>query len=35
MPRMLHVNDSKWVEQISEFNEDFTKTYNDEIDERY
>ena len=35
MSRMLHVNDSKWVEQIPEFNEDFTKAYNDEIDERY
>ena len=29
----LPVNDFKWVEDISEFNEDFVKTFNDESDE--
>ena len=29
------INDFKWVEDISEFNEDFRKSYNDESDEGY
>ena len=29
----LPVNDFKWVEDISEFNEDFVKSFNDESDE--
>ena len=29
----LPVNDFKWVEDISEFNESFIKSYNEEIDE--
>ena len=39
MPQKLHVNDLKifeeWVEDISGFNEDFIKRYNDESDEGY
>ena len=31
----MSVNDFKRVEEISEFNEDFIKSYNDESDERY
>ena len=31
----LQVNDFKWVEEISQFNEDFIKSYNDERDEGY
>ena len=30
---MLSVNEFKWVEDISEFNEDFIKSYNYESDE--
>ena len=33
MSQKLPVNDFKWVEDISEFNEDLIKTYNDESDE--
>ena len=29
----LPVNDFKWVEDISEFNEDFVKSFDDESDE--
>ena len=39
MSQKLHVNDLKifeeWVEDISGFNEDFIKRYNDESDEGY
>ena len=35
MSQKLPVNDFKWVEDISEFNEDFIKSYNDESDEGY
>ena len=31
MSQKLSVNDCKWVEAISEFNEDFLKSYNDEV----
>ena len=31
----MPVNDFKWVEDISEFNENFIKSYNDERDEGY
>ena len=33
--RKLYVNDFKWVEYISDFNEDFIKSYGDECDEGY
>ena len=35
MLRKLQVNDFKWVEETSQFNEDFIKSYNDERDEGY
>ena len=35
MSRKLPVNGFKWVENISEFNEDFIKSYHNESDERY
>ena len=35
MLRKLQVNDFKWVEETSQFNEDFIKNYNDERDEGY
>ena len=35
MPQRLRANNFKWVEDISEFNEDFIKSYNDENDEGY
>ena len=35
MSQTLPVNDLKWVEDISEFNRDFIKSYNDESDEGY
>ena len=35
MSQKLLVNDSKQVEDISEFNEDFMKSYNKESDEGY
>ena len=31
----MPVNDFNWVENISEFNEDFIKSYNDESEEEY
>ena len=31
----MPVNDFKWFEDISKFNVDFIKRYNDENDERY
>ena len=34
-PQKLAVNDAKWVEDISEFNEDFIQSYNDESDKVY
>ena len=33
MSQKLPVNDFKWVEDISEFNVDFIKSYNDGKDE--
>ena len=35
MPQNLHANDFKCVEDISEFNESFIKSYNEESDEQY
>ena len=35
MSQKLSVNNLKWVEDISELNEDFIKSYNDESDEGY
>ena len=35
MLQKLPVNHFKWVEDISEFNEDFIKIYNGESDEGY
>ena len=35
MSQMLPVNEFKWVKDISEFNEDFIKSYNNEIDKVY
>ena len=35
MLQKLLFNDFKWVEDISKFNEDFIKSYNDEKDEGY
>ena len=35
MSQKLPVNDFKWVKDISEFNEDFIKNYNDEIHKGY
>ena len=35
MSQKLPVNGFKWVEETSQFNEDFIKTYNEEKDERY
>ena len=35
MSEKFVINDFKWVEDISEFNEDFRKSYNDESDEGY
>ena len=35
MSQKLPVNGFKWVENISEFNEDFIKSYHNESDERY
>ena len=33
MSQKLSVNDFKWVEETSQFNEDFIKSYNDDSDE--
>ena len=35
MPQKLHVNDFKWVENVSEFNENVIRSYDDECDEVY
>ena len=35
MSQKLPVSDFKWVEDISEFDESFVKSYNDESDEGY
>ena len=35
MSQKLSVNDFKWVEETSQFNEDFIKSYNDDSDEGY
>ena len=35
MSQTLPTNDFKWVEDNSEFNDDFKKSYNDESDEGY
>ena len=35
MSQQSSLNDCKWVKNISEFNEDFIKSYNDESDEGY
>ena len=35
MSQKLTVNGFEWVEDISEFDESFTKSYNPENDERY
>ena len=34
MPQKLLKNVFKWVEDVSKFNEDFIKSYDDESDER-
>ena len=35
MPQRLLLGGSKWVEETSQFNEDFKKSYNDDSDEGY
>ena len=35
MSHKLPVNDFEWTKDTSQFNEDFIKTYNEEIDEGY
>ena len=35
MSQNLPVNNFEWIEDISQFNEDFTKSYNEESDEGY
>ena len=35
MSQMVPVNNFKWVEHISEFDEIFIKSYNEESDEKY
>ena len=35
MSQKLLLNNIKWVDDISKFNEDFMKSYNDESDEGY
>ena len=35
MSQKLPANDFKWFEDISEFDESFTKSYNEESDEEY
>ena len=35
MSQNLSLIDFKWIEDISEFNEDFLKSYNDKSDEEY
>ena len=34
MPQKLLVNNFKWVEETSQFNEDFIKSYNDDSNEK-
>ena len=33
--QIIYINDFKWIEDISDFNENFIKSYNDESDEGY
>ena len=35
MSQNLHVNGFKWVENTSQFNEDFMKSYNEDSNEGY
>ena len=35
MSQKLPVNNLEWIEETSQFNEDFIKNYNEESDERY
>ena len=35
MSQQLPVNNFEWIEETSEFNEDFIKNYNEESDEGY
>ena len=35
MSQKLPVNNFRWIEDISEFDESFIKNYNEESDERY
>ena len=35
MPQRFPVNEFKWVDDISKFNKDFIKSFNDESDEGY
>ena len=35
MSQKLPVNNPEWIEETSQFNEDFIKNYNEESDERY
>ena len=35
MSQKLPVNNFEWIEETSQFNEDFIKNYNEENDERY
>ena len=35
MSQKLPVNNFEWIENTSQFNEDFIKNYNDESDEEY
>ena len=35
MLQKLQVNNFEWIKDISQFNEDFMKSYNEEIDKRY
>ena len=35
MPQKLPVNNFDWIEDTSQFNEDFIKNYNEESDEAY
>ena len=35
MSQMLSVNKFEWIEETSQFNEDFIKNYNEESDEVY
>ena len=35
MPQRFPVNEFKWIDDISKFNKDFIKSFNDESDEGY